>query len=79
MSITKKKERLRYLWGTPNSVEGDTCGEPVCVYVCVWKGEGQNVSEGGFVKILVNGEDPPSHPPQGKPCYLAVHLASEFI
>ena len=30
-------------------------------------GEEQNFSEGGFVKVLVGGEDPPSPPPHHPP------------
>ena len=40
--------------------------------VCMWTGEGggrgteQNVSEGGLIKILANGEDSSSHPSPGE-------------
>ena len=69
MSTTENKGRLRCLWGTTDSVEGGSCGEPVCV--CGQGGGGgggaeQNVSEGGLIKILANGEDSSSHPSPGE-------------
>lgn len=52
MDITKNGE-LRFWWGgTLESVKGDT-----------YDGD-QNFSKGGFVKILVNGRDPPSARPK---------------
>ena len=38
-------------------------------------GEGQNISKGGFVKILASGGDPPSPPPtRGNPGKKTVEL-----